>query len=71
MPFGNTVCHRIYPLIAWTVYSKSQSLLAAVLNRVAGLRGSRVPYEGSHTRATDYLLLPTYTQLKITIVKEG
>lgn len=47
MPFGNTVCHRIYPLIAWTVYSKSQSLLAAVLNRAAALWGSRVPpYQG-------------------------
>lgn len=58
---GNTVCHRIYPLISRLVYSKSQSLLAAVLNHAAGLWGRRVPYEGSDTSATNRLLLPTYS----------
>lgn len=70
MPFGNIVCHQVYPLISWMLYSKSQSLLAAVLNRAAGLWGSRAPYEGSDTRATNCLPLPTYTQLKIIIVKK-
>ena len=70
MPFGNIVCHQVYPLISWMVYSKSQNLLAAVLNRAAGLRGSRRSSESSDTRAAICLLLPTYTQLKIIIPKK-
>lgn len=68
-PFGNIVYHQIYPLISWIVYFKSQSLLAAVLSHTVSLWGSQVPYKGSDTRATNRLLLPTYTQLKIIVKK--